>query len=259
MAPCRITRLFPDRSSTVAVLPPSEDTVIPLHDDNPTELTPVVTVACIAACVLVFFYQVSLPVGSGDTFVFQYGAIPALLFGQASLPETVVAIPPYATLITSMFLHGGWMHLIGNMLYLWVFGNNIEDVMGHAKYALFYLTCGILAALSHALTDPSSPVPMVGASGAISGVLGAYVLLFPRARVLVLIPGLGTTRVAAGVVLGMWFVMQLLSGGMSIGSKGAGVAFFAHVGGFLAGMALIGLFKRRDVPFFGLSRRDRWE
>ena len=233
--------------------------MIPLRDDNPTKLTPVVTIASIAACILVFLYQASLPAGSGDTFVFQYGAIPALLFGQADLSETVVPIPAYATLITSMFLHGGWMHLIGNMLYLWVFGNNIEDVMGHAKYTLFYLTCGILAALSHALTDPSSPVPMVGASGAISGVLGAYVLLFPRARVLVLMPGLGATRVAAGVVLGMWFVMQLLSGGMSIGSQGGGVAFFAHIGGFLAGMALIGLFKRRDVPFFAPSHRDQRE
>ncbi len=156
--------------------------MIPLHDDNPTERTPVVTIACIAACVLVFFYQASLPAGAGDTFVFQYGAIPALVFGQADLPEIDVAIPAYATLVTSMFLHGGWMHLIGNMLYLWIFGNNIEDVMGHAKYVVFYLTCGILAALSHALTDPSSTIPMVGASGAISGVLGAYVLLFPRAQ-----------------------------------------------------------------------------
>ena len=233
--------------------------MIPLRDDNPTKLTPVVTIASIAACILVFLYQASLPADSGDTFVFQYGAIPALLFGQADLPETVVPIPAYATLITSMFLHGGWMHLIGNMLYLWVFGNNIEDVMGHAKYTLFYLTCGILAALSHALTDLSSPVPMVGASGAISGVLGAYVLLFPRARVLVLMPGLGATKVPAGVVLGMWFVMQLLSGGMSISSEGGGVAFFAHIGGFLAGMALIGLFKRRDVSFFAPSNRDRWE
>ena len=233
--------------------------MIPLRDDNPTKLTPVVTIVSIAVCILVFLYQASLPAGSGDRFVFQYGAIPALVFGQADLLETIVPIPAYATLITSMFLHGGWMHLIGNMLYLWVFGNNIEDVMGHTKYVVFYLTCGILAALSHALTDPSSPIPMVGASGAISGVLGAYVLLFPRARVLVLMPGLGATRVAAGFVLGMWFVMQLLSGGMSIGSEGGGVAFFAHIGGFLAGMSLIGLFKRQDVPFFAPSNGDRRE
>jgi membrane associated rhomboid family serine protease len=232
--------------------------MIPLHDDNPTQLTPVVTIAAIATCVLVFLYQASLPSGSGETFVFQYGAIPALVFGNAEPPEMGVVIPAYATLITSMFLHGGWMHLIGNMLYLWIFGNNIEDVMGHGKYVAFYLACGILAALSHALTDPSSSIPMVGASGAISGVLGAYVLLFPRARVLVIMPGLGATRVAAGFVLGMWFLMQLLSGGMSAGSEGGGVAFFAHIGGFLAGMALIGLFKRTDVPFFAPSRNDRW-
>lgn len=233
--------------------------MIPLHDDNPTERMPLVTIAFIAACVLVFLYQASLPVGPGQTFVFQYGAIPALLFGQGELSSHVVAIPAFATLFTSMFLHGGLMHLIGNMLYLWIFGNNIEDVMGHAKYLVFYLACGLLAALSHAITDPSSPVPMVGASGAISGVLGAYILLFPRAHVLVLMPGLGTTRVAAGLVLGMWFVMQLFSGGMSVGSKGGGVAFFAHIGGFVVGMALIGLFKRRDVPFFAPTRTNRWD
>jgi membrane associated rhomboid family serine protease len=233
--------------------------VIPLNDDNPTERTPVVTIATIVACVLVFFYQASLSPDAGGTFVFQYGAIPALVFGEADPPEMSVAVPVYATLITSMFLHGGWMHLIGNMLYLWVFGNNIEDVMGHVKYIVFYLTCGILAALSHALTDPSSSIPMIGASGAISGVLGAYVLLFPRARVLVMMPGLGATRVAAGFVLGIWFVMQLLTGGMRIGDTSGGVAFFAHIGGFLAGMALIGLFKRPDVPFLAPARRGRWD
>lgn len=232
--------------------------MIPLHDDNPTERTPVVTIAFIVACVLVFLYQASLPPQPGEILVFQYGAIPAIVFGHADLPEGIVAIPAYATLITSMFLHGGWMHLIGNMLYLWVFGNNIEDVMGHARYVVFYLTCGILAALSHAVTEPSSTVPMVGASGAISGVLGAYLLLFPRAHVLVLMPGIGMTRVAAGIVLGMWFVMQLLSGGMSIGSKGGGVAFFAHIGGFIAGMVLIGLFKRQDVQFFAPARTSHW-
>jgi len=136
------------------------------------------------------------------------------------------------------------------MLYLWIFGNNIEDVMGHAKYVVFYVLCGVLAALSHAATDPGSQIPMVGASGAISAVLGAYLLLFPRAHVLVFLPGVGMTRVAAGVVLGMWFVTQLVSGGMSVGATGGGVAFFAHIGGFVAGMALVGLFKRPEVPFF---------
>jgi membrane associated rhomboid family serine protease len=233
--------------------------MIPLHDDNPTEHTPVVTIAFIVTCVLVFLHQASLPDKLGELFLFEYGAIPAVVFGQADLPARAIGIPAYTTLLTSMFLHGSWMHLFGNMLYLWVFGNNIEDVMGHAKYVVFYITCGILAALSHAMTNPSSTIPMVGASGAISGVLGAYLLLFPRAHVLVLVPGLGMTKVAAGVVLGMWFVLQLLSGGMSLNSTGGGVAFFAHIGGFVAGMALIGLFKRPDVPFFAPSRAGRWD
>jgi membrane associated rhomboid family serine protease len=234
--------------------------MIPLHDDNPTERTPVVTIAFMLVCVLVFFYQASLPPRSSETLVFQYGAIPAMLFGEADLPAAIaLGIPAYATLITSMFLHGGWMHLIGNMLYLWVFGDNVEDVMGHARYVVFYLSCGVVAALSHAVTDPTSTIPMVGASGAISGVLGAYVLLFPHAHVMVLIPGIGMTRVAAGLVLGMWFVLQLLSGGMSIGGPGGGVAFFAHVGGFVAGMVLIGFFKRPEVPFFSPQRTRRWD
>jgi len=232
--------------------------VIPLQDDNPTKHTPVVTIIFIAICVAVFLYQSSLPREPGTIFVFQYGAIPSVVFGHASLPdEATVAIPAALTLVTSMFLHGGWMHLLGNMLYLWIFGNNIEDVMGHTKYIAFYILCGILAALSHAMTDPSSQIPMVGASGAISAVLGAYLLLFPRAHVLVLIPGIGMARVAAGIVLGMWFVTQLVSGGMSAGAKGGGVAFFAHIGGFVAGMALIGFFKRRDVPFFSPGRSRR--
>jgi membrane associated rhomboid family serine protease len=233
--------------------------MIPLHDDNPTERTPFVTMLFIAICVVVFLYQASLPQEPGEAFAFQYGAIPSVVFGLASLPDEVVAIPAGLTLLTSMFLHGGWMHLLGNMLYLWIFGNNIEDAMGHAKFVVFYLLCGILAALSHAITDPSSQIPMVGASGAISAVLGAYLLLFPHARVLVFLPGIGMIHVAAGIVLGMWFVTQLVSGGMSVGATGGGVAFFAHIGGFVAGMALIGLFKRPDVPFFSPGRAGRWD
>lgn len=228
--------------------------MIPLHDDNPTQGTPLVTLMLIGICITVFLYQTNLSQHAAELFAFQYGAIPAIVFGQASLPEEAVAIPVALTLVSSMFLHGSWMHLLGNMLYLWIFGNNIEDVMGHAKFVLFYILSGILAALSHALTDPSSQIPMVGASGAISAVLGAYILLFPRAHVLVLLPMIGMTRVAAGIVLGMWFVTQLISGGMSMGAAGGGVAFFAHIGGFIAGMALIGLFKRKEVRFFAPGR-----
>ena len=233
--------------------------MIPLHDDNPTERFPFVTMTVIIMCVGIYLYQGSLPGPSEETFVFHYGAVPALVFGHATLPDDIpTPVPSGMTLVTSMFLHAGWMHLLGNMLYLWIFGNNVEDVMGHGRFVLFYLLCGVLAALSHAVTDPSSPIPMVGASGAISAVLGAYLLLFPRAHVLVLMPGLGLTRVAAAIVLGMWFVMQLISGGMSIGTTGGGVAFFAHIGGFVAGMTLIGLFKRPEVPFFAPPRPRRW-
>ncbi|MCA9500862.1 MAG: rhomboid family intramembrane serine protease, partial [Nitrospira sp.] len=162
--------------------------MIPLRDDNPTEITPVVTVAFIVSCSLVFLYEISLSMPNGEAFVYMYGAIPAVVLGHAQLPPELVSLPAYGTLLSSMFLHGGWMHLIGNMLYLWIFGNNIEDVMGHTKFVLFYLICGVLAAFSHALMDPESTIPMVGASGAISGILGGYLLLYPHARVLVLVP-----------------------------------------------------------------------
>jgi len=224
--------------------------MIPLKDDNPTETTPVVTVGIIVACTLVFFYQLSLGPGAGERFVYQYGAIPAVIFGKAGLPPELLALPVSASLISSMFLHGGFMHIIGNMLYLWIFGNNIEDVMGHGRFVVFYLVCGVIAALSHALFDPASTVPMIGASGAISGVLGAYLLLFPRTHVLVLIPLGFFTRlmyIPAGFVLGFWFVLQVISG---TAAAGGGVAWFAHIGGFLAGMALIGFFKHRSVRFF---------
>lgn len=234
--------------------------MIPLHDDNPTERFPFVTILFIVMCIAVFLYQNSLPEKLADVFVFQYAAIPAVVFGTGFLPEEISpAIPAGLTLLSSMFLHGGWMHLMGNMLYLWIFGNNIEDAMGHAKYVAFYVLCGVIAALSHALTDPASQIPMVGASGAISAVLGAYLLLFPRAHVLVLLPAIGMTRVPAGIVLGMWFVTQLISGGMSVGATGGGVAFFAHIGGFVAGMALVGLFKRPEVPFFATGHFRRRE
>jgi membrane associated rhomboid family serine protease len=239
--------------------------MIPLHDDNPTEIVPIVTIALIVLCSLVFLYQASLPEPLAEAFVFAYGAIPAAILGpdHEEIPvETRVGIPVTLTLVTSMFLHGGWMHLVGNMLYLWIFGNNIEDAMGHVKFILFYVLCGIVAALSHAVTDPSSTVPMVGASGAISGVLGAYLLLFPRAQVLVLIPmGLFTRAmyVPAGVVLGFWFLLQLVNGGMSLGGSGGGVAWFAHIGGFVAGMALVGLFKDPHVRFFAPARHRGWQ
>ena len=226
--------------------------MIPLHDDNPTEITPVITYVVIGLCILAFLWQLSLGQTGGERAVFSLGLIPAVLFHQAALPDEMVIVPPATTLLTSMFLHGGFMHLAGNMLYLWIFGNNVEDSMGHGRFVAFYLLCGVAAGLAQALVNPGSEIPMIGASGAISGVLGAYLLLYPHARVLVIVPlGLFSTlmRLRAIWVLGFWFVMQLLLSGFS-GSQQGGVAFFAHIGGFVAGMALIPLFKYADVPLF---------
>jgi membrane associated rhomboid family serine protease len=230
--------------------------MIPLHDDNPTRITPLVNWAIIVLCVLAFLWQLSLG-RYGQNALYSLGVIPAVLFNIQPLPGELAIIPAWATLFSSMFLHGGWMHLIGNMLYLFIFGNNIEDAMGHAKFMVFYLICGIVAALAQALPDPQSITPMIGASGAISGVLGAYLLLYPHARVLVAIP-LGffihTTRIKAFWVLGFWFVIQIISTVLS-GQQQGGVAFGAHIGGFIAGMILIPFFKNRRVRFFTPARR----
>jgi membrane associated rhomboid family serine protease len=217
--------------------------MIPLKDDLPTRTFPFVTLVLIAANILIFFYEISLGPRS-ERFLFTWGAIPFnLVYGIESGKSP---IPIVATLFTSMFLHGGFMHVAGNMLYLWIFGNNIEDVMGHVRFIFFYLICGIAAVYSHALLDSTSQVPMIGASGAVSGVLGAYLLLFPHAKVLTLIPiffFIQIVRVPAVLILGFWFVIQIVNGVFSP-RQGGGVAWFAHVGGFLVGMGLIHLFKK---------------
>jgi membrane associated rhomboid family serine protease len=231
--------------------------MLPLHDDNPTERPPLITVALIVACVLVFLWQISLDTEAQTLAVYALGSIPAVLFNIRELPAELVMVPTWATVFTSMFLHGGWMHLLGNMLYLWIFGNNVEDAMGHVRFIFFYLLCGTVAVFAQALPDPESQLPMVGASGAISGVLGAYLLLFPHARVLVGIPFgflLQTLYMPASLVLVLWFGLQLLSSWLSSGQEG-GVAFGAHVGGFVAGLVLIPLFKRREVRLFAPRRR----
>ena len=219
--------------------------MIPLKDDNPTRTTPFVNYALILSCVLVFFWEASLGARM-EAAIFAYGLIPDVLLGDARLPPELAVVPAWATVFTSMFMHGGWMHLIGNMLYLWIFADNVEDRLGHGRFVVFYVLCGIAAALAQALPDPQSQIPMVGASGAISGVLGAYLLMFPRAHVLVLLP-LGPlsqlVRLPALFVLGLWFAMQLLS--EMFAPPGAGVAFRAHIGGFVAGLVLLPVFRRR--------------
>lgn len=226
--------------------------MIPIRDENPTRTTPVVTYGLLGACTLVFLWQSSLSGRAEQAVVYALGMIPATLTGQAELPASLALVPPAATVVTSMFLHGGWLHLGGNLLYLWIFGNNVEEAMGHGRFLVFYLLCGVGAALAQVAPDPASTVPMVGASGAISGVLGAYALLHPHARVLVWVPFGGLLYLPAVVVLGLWFVMQVLASALA-GEQEGGVAFGAHIGGFLAGLALVALFKRPGVPL--LDRR----
>jgi len=229
--------------------------MFPIHDDNPVDIIPYVTYAVVGLCVGVFLWQFTRDVNAQEQIIYALGVIPAVIFGERNLPRELIWVPTYATVFTSMFLHGGWMHLIGNMLYLWVFGNNIEAAMGHIRFIVFYLLCGVAAVLAQGLPDSASVVPMVGASGAISGVLGAYMLLYPKARVTVVIPIfiiLQTVRIPALLVLGIWFLMQLVSSWMA-GDQQGGIAFGAHIGGFIAGMALIPFFKyatvKLQIPF----------
>lgn len=209
--------------------------MIPIKDDNPRTVVPFVTIGLIVVNVVVFYFEYA--VGFSE-----------VIKKYALFPIDIVEGRNLKTLITSMFLHGGVLHLAGNMLYLWIFGDNIENYLGHTKFIFFYLICGLLAVFAHILFSGISEVPMVGASGAISGVLGAYLIKYPKARVLVVIPiiwFLTIRKIPALVVLGFWFVMQLFSGVATLGYEGGGVAFWAHVGGFVGGLILINLLPQR--------------
>jgi membrane associated rhomboid family serine protease len=226
---------------------------LPLFDDAPTRRPAIIVWLIIAACTAVFLWQASLPPRAQDMLAYSLGVVPSVVFGHDTLPPELVLVPAWATLVTSMFLHGGWLHLIGNMLFLWIFGDNVEDAMSRPRFVVFYLLCGIAAALAQSLAAPGSDVPMVGASGAIAGVLGAYILLHPRANVRLLfyfIIFIRFINLPAVLVLGFWFVMQFASGAMMARADG-GVAFWAHVGGFVAGMLFVPFFKDAAVPFFG--------
>jgi membrane associated rhomboid family serine protease len=210
---------------------------------------PIVTVVLVAINVLVFFSEVARPPDALQAFIQAWGVVPREYAARQDLAPTI-PLPYWTTLVTSMFLHGGWMHLGGNMLYLWIFGDNIEKLAGHVRFLIFYLLCGLAAGLAHILFSLQSSVPTVGASGAISGVLGGYLLLFPRNRVRVLTRG-GVASVPAIAVLGLWIVIQLINGLGSIANtpETGGVAYLAHIGGFVAGLALVRLFVTpRRVP-----------
>ena len=221
--------------------------MIPLRDKNPTQKTPVVNIMLIVLNAALFLYQVSLG-PAVEQFFFEFGVVPHDVVSALSDPSTYIeGILPF---FSSMFLHGGWLHLGGNMLYLWIFGDNVEDKLGHGRYILFYLLCGLVAGVAHVVIDVHSEIPTVGASGAISGVLGAYLVMFPKARVVTVIPlfiFLQIAELPALVVLGFWFVMQFFNGLVSLGFETGGmggVAWWAHIGGFLTGLALVVPFRK---------------
>jgi rhomboid family protein len=224
--------------------------VIPLYDRNPTRRFPIVTVGLIVTCFIVFGLELTISMGGGDAaleaFFGQWGAVPAKVTAAVKAGDWLS--PAILGIFTSMFLHGGWLHIIGNMLYLWIFGNNVEDRMGRLPYLAFYLVGGVAAALAQVAIDPGSEAPLVGASGAIAAALGAYLVLFPGARILSLV-FLGffyqLLEVPALLILGFWFVLQLVNGFAALGPETAqgGVAFFAHIGGFALGV-VVGLLLR---------------
>ena len=222
--------------------------MIPVGDSTRRRITPYVNLAIIAASVLIFLYELSLSAVDVNRFFVDWGVVPTRIVDWLDSPSGTVEP---ATVVTSMFIHGGWLHLIGNMLYLWVFGDNVEDAMGHTRYLLFYLLAGAGAAAAQVYVDPDSQIPMVGASGAIAGVLGAYLVLHPRARVSVVIPWLwffGAFPVPAAFLIVFWFLLQLFSGVAALGAATGvteGIAFWAHVGGFVTGLALVLLFRPR--------------
>lgn len=226
--------------------------MIPLKDDIPTRRFPIVTVSIITMNVLFFLYQLSWG-AEGETLIYIFGSRP-LLLTKTFFSQPIAFHPIYVTLITSMFMHAGFFHIMGNMLYLWIFGNNIEDSMGRFRFLIFYLLSGITAALAHIFISPSSDIPMVGASGAVSGVLGAYLILYPYAKVKTLIT-FGffwqIVQVPALIVLGFWIILQMLNGFVTFSGRfEGGVAWFAHIGGFFFGLLTIKLFARYRYYYY---------
>jgi len=232
--------------------------MIPLKDMSPRRSVPLVTILLIIANVLVFFYQIGLPPRAADAFINTYGLVPAriqlALMGNPHVTMGNALVP----LFTCMFLHGGWLHILGNMWFLWIFGGNVEDRLGPLTFLLFYLGCGIASGVTQAIFSWGSRIPSVGASGAISGILGAYIVFFPYARILTLVPLFiifFTARIPAAIFIGLWFVVQFLSGVGSLGATGSaasgGVAWWAHIGGFAVGAILAASMKGRTADIYG--------
>jgi membrane associated rhomboid family serine protease len=228
--------------------------MIPFRDNIPSRTLPVINISLIVVNVLVFFFELTLGPRSLDRFIYQFGVVPASVFSWPGSGETILAV--IVPFVTSMFLHGGWMHLIGNMWYLWIFGDNVEDRLGHLRFLIFYLVCGLGAGFVQTVMNPNATVPSIGASGAIAGVLGAYLLSYPTAKVLTLVPifiFIQFIEIPAIIVLGFWFVMQFLYGTASLAvatsANTGGVAWWAHVGGFILGMILIRVFSQKPRSY----------
>ena len=232
--------------------------MFPIKDDNPTESRPYVTCALIGLNILIFFYQIGLEENIRTSLIFEYGFKPSQLFSNENSMNLKQS--SLFTIFTSMFLHGGLFHLLGNMLFLWIYGNNVEDSMGHIKFLIFYLLCGLAASLLQAIVSFNSSIPMIGASGAVSGVLSAYFLLYPKARVLtlvVLLIFITFIRIPAGLLIGFWFLSQIINAYFN-DPNSPGVAWYAHIGGFLMGLLLIPFFKKKKFKFFssGTNKKE---
>ena len=219
----------------------------PFADENPTNKKPIISWLIIFICSSIFLNQIFDPIYITEKTFLSFGMIPAILFGYSELSGPLKIIPPFLSIFTSMFLHGGWMHIIGNMTYLYIFGDNIEERLGKLKFIIFYLVTGIVAAFTQAIMDPTSTIPMIGASGAIAGVLGGYLVLYPKANIKVLfwfIIFVKVIKIRAYIVLGGWIIIQLISfSGTDINS--GGVAYAAHIGGFISGILLINIMKNK--------------
>ena len=219
----------------------------PFADENPTNKKPILSWLIILSCSFIFLNQIFEPMYITEKTFLSFGMIPSVLFGHSELSDPLKIIPPALSIFTSMFLHGGWMHIIGNMTYLYIFGDNIEERLGKFKFVIFYLITGIVAAFSQALIDPTSTVPMIGASGAIAGVLGGYLVLYPKAKIKVFfwfIIFVKIIKIRAFIVLGGWIIIQFISfSGTDLNS--GGVAYAAHIGGFISGVLLINIMKNK--------------
>lgn len=227
---------------------------LPLHDQNPLRVIPfqMVTFGLILLCVVVFLYQQFLPEEQKLALSVSFGMMPAVLFDYRELAPELQLIPAELTLLSSIFLHGGWLHLLGNMAFLWVFGDNIEDSMGHWRFLLFFCACGVFASFAHALAETDSITPLIGASGGVSGVLGAYLVLHPRVRIILLVLLKIPLMLPAYLMIGCWIGLQVFN--ILFVDEG-NVAWWAHIGGFIAGMVMIPFFKRSSVPLFDRGLR----